>query len=86
MQEEESLVRRAQRQDQAALSEIFEAYFDRLYRYVVLRIGDRVEAEDVTQQVFMKVLQSLPTYRWTGTPFSSGIPHSSDCVCVYSTR
>jgi RNA polymerase sigma-70 factor, ECF subfamily len=71
VQEEEGLVRRAQQQDQAALSEIFETYFDRLYRYVVLRIGDRAEAEDVTQQVFMKVLRSLPGYRWTGTPFSA---------------
>ena len=71
VQEEESLVRRAQQQDQAALSEIFETYFGRLYRYVVLRIGDRAEAEDVTQQVFMKVLRSLPGYRWTGTPFSA---------------
>ncbi len=73
MQEEESLVRRAQQQDQEALSEIFEAYFDRLYRYVAFRINNRTEAEDVTQQVFVKVLQALPRYRWRGMPFAAWI-------------
>jgi RNA polymerase sigma-70 factor (ECF subfamily) len=69
--EEESLVRRAQQQDQEALSEIFEIYFDRLYSYMASRIGNRAEAEDMTQQVFLKVLQSLPRYRWRGMPFSA---------------
>ena len=71
MQEEERLVRRAQQQDEAALAQIYETYFNRLYRYVVVRVGNRAEAEDVTQQVFLKVLQSLPSYKFKGVPFSS---------------
>lgn len=71
MQEEERLVRRAQQNDEAALAQIYEAYFSRLYRYVVVRVGGRAEAEDVTQQVFLKVLQSLPSYKFKGVPFSS---------------
>lgn len=71
VQEEEVLVRRAQQQDQEALSQIFETYFDRLYKYVSSRILNRVEAEDVTQQVVLKVLQSLPRYQWRGMPFSA---------------
>ena len=71
MQDEQSLVRRAQHQDQEAFAELYEAYFDKIYRYIVLKIGDRTEAEDMTQQVFLKALKSLPSYKWKDVPFSA---------------
>ena len=71
VQDELILVRRAQQQDQEAFAELYEAYFDRIYRYIVLKIGDRTEAEDMTQQVFLKALKSLPAYKWKEVPFSA---------------
>lgn len=71
MQDEQSLVRRAQQHDQAALTQIYEENFDRIYRYIVLKIGDRTEAEDMTQQVFLSVLKSISSYKWQGMPFTS---------------
>ena len=71
MQDEESLVRRAQQHDQAALAQLYEENFDRIYRYIVLKIGDRTEAEDMTQQVFLNALKSISSYKWKGMPFSS---------------
>ena len=71
MQDEESLVRRAQQLDQVALTQLYEENFDRIYRYIVLKIGDRTEAEDMTQQVFLNALKSISSYRFKGTPFSS---------------
>ena len=71
MQDEESLVRRAQQHDTEAFSRLYEAYFDRIYRYIVLRIRNEAEAEDMTQQVFMKMLQSIASYKLKGIPFSS---------------
>ena len=71
MSEEESLVRRAQQQDQQAFAQLYEEHFDKIYRYVSLRMGDRAEAEDITQQVFLKALRSISTFRWKGTPFSA---------------
>ena len=68
MQNEESLVRRAQQRDEGALTQLYEEYFDKIYRYVTLKIGDRVEAEDMTQQVFVKALQSISSFRWKGVP------------------
>lgn len=71
MQDEGSLVRRAQQHDAVALTQLYEENFDRIYRYVVLKIGDRTEAEDMTQQVFLKALQSISSYKFKGMPFSS---------------
>ena len=71
MQSEESVIRRAQQRDQVALTQLYEDNFDRIYRYIVLKIGDRTEAEDMTQQVFLNAIQSISSYNWKGMPFSS---------------
>ena len=71
VQDEQSLVRRAQEYDQQAFAQLYEKYFDSIYRYVALKIGDKAEAEDMTQQVFLKALQSIPSFRWKGKPFST---------------
>ena len=71
MQDEESLVRRAKENDEAALTQLYEENFDKIYRYIVLKIGDRAEAEDMTQQVFMKAFKSISGYKSKGNPFSS---------------
>jgi len=71
VQEEQSLIRRAQQRDQVALTQLYEENFDRIYRYIVLKIGDRTEAEDMTQQVFLNALKSISSYKFKGMPFSS---------------
>ena len=71
MQDEESLVRRAQRRDPEAFAQLYEAYFDKIYRYVVLKIGNEKEAEDMTQQVFLNALRAISSFRWRGIPFQA---------------
>ena len=71
MQDEKSLVRRAQQRDEEAFAQLYEEYFDKIYRYVTLKIGDPTEAEDLTQQVFVKALNSISSFKWKGIPFSA---------------
>ena len=71
MQEEESLVQRAQNSDPEAFSQLYERYFNKIFRYIALKIGNSPEAEDMTQQVFLKSLQSISSYRWRDIPFSA---------------
>ncbi len=71
MQNEESIIRRAKQHDQMALTQLYEEYFDKIYRYIVLKIGERTEAEDMTQQVFLKAFKNISTYKYQGLPFSS---------------
>jgi len=63
------LVIRLQEGDPAAYDEIYERYLARVYGYVRVALRDDHEAEDVTHEVFLAVLQALPAYRVTGAPF-----------------
>jgi RNA polymerase sigma-70 factor (ECF subfamily) len=71
VQDEESLIRRAQQHDEMALTQIYEENFDKIYRYIVLKIGDRTEAEDMAQQVFLNAFKSISSYKSKGNPISS---------------
>ena len=71
MVDEEGLIHRAQQRDQEAFAQLYEEHFDKIFRYLALRMGDRTEAEDITQQVFLKALQSISSFRWKGVPFSA---------------
>lgn len=71
MEDERDLVQRAKQRDEEAFTRLYESYFDKVYRYLVLRIGDRTEAEDLTQQVFLKVVRQITSFNWKGPPFSA---------------
>ena len=71
MQNEESLVERARQHDREAFAQLYEQHFDRIYRYLILKIGDETEAEDMTQQVFLNALQSISSFKWKGVTFSA---------------
>jgi RNA polymerase sigma-70 factor (ECF subfamily) len=50
---------------------IYERYFDRIYRYVYLKLGDPTDAEDLTEQVFLKMIESVGSFQWQGSSFAS---------------
>ena len=71
MREEESIARRLQKREPEAWSAVYEEYFPRVYRYIALRVSNRTEAEDLTEQAFLKALQSIDSFKWRGVPFSA---------------
>ena len=50
---------------EAALASLYDEYFDRVARYIYIRISDRAEAEDLAGEVFLRALNSLRSYRGT---------------------
>jgi RNA polymerase sigma-70 factor, ECF subfamily len=56
------VLRKAQRGDERAFSLIVRAYETPVYNYVLRLIGDRALAEDLTQEVFLRVYQGLPRF------------------------
>jgi RNA polymerase sigma-70 factor (ECF subfamily) len=71
VQEEQSLVLQAQKCNQEAFAKLYEQNFDKIYRYISLKVGNNTEAEDMTQQVFIKALQSISSYKWKDVTFSA---------------
>jgi RNA polymerase sigma-70 factor (ECF subfamily) len=67
---ERALIEAAQR-DRGRFSELYEANFERVYAYVIRRVRDRDEAQDITSDVFHLALKSLPRFEWRGVPFSA---------------
>jgi RNA polymerase sigma-70 factor, ECF subfamily len=65
------LVASAQRGDRAALEELYRLHFDRIYGYLQLSVGNRHDAEDLTNQTFIKMLESIDRFVWRQAPFSA---------------
>ncbi len=56
------LARRANDGDQEAFASIYETNYKQIYYHVARIIGDRTEAEDVTQEVFLRAYQFMGSY------------------------
>jgi RNA polymerase sigma-70 factor, ECF subfamily len=56
------VLRKAQRGDERAFSLILRAYEAPVFNYVMRLVGDRALAEDLTQEVFLRVYQGLPSF------------------------
>ena len=65
----ERLVAEAQSGDEWAFGMIFDHFHEPVYRYIASRVHRPSDAEDLTQLVFVKVLEALPRYEPRGVPF-----------------
>src|SRR5919201_1222907 len=66
-----ALVERAQTGDREALEELYLIHFYRIYSYLHMSVGNRHDAEDLTTQTFLKMLESIKRFRWQSAPFSA---------------
>jgi len=64
------LVQRASTGDGEAFGKLYDLNLDAVYRYVYYKIGDGVEAEDLTSQIFVKAWEAMPRYQCREIPFS----------------
>jgi RNA polymerase sigma-70 factor (ECF subfamily) len=68
---DEGTIERARAGDQQALAAVYDWYLPRVYRYVLSRTGDVAEAEDLTEDVFLRMLGAIADYKRTSVPFSA---------------
>ena len=61
-QPDPALLRRAQRGNEAAFQSLVEDYRTPVFNYILRLTGDRANAEDLTQDVFLRVFQALPRF------------------------
>ncbi len=63
------LIKQAQEGDEGAFGVLYERHAPAVFRFLYSHLDDRHDAEDLTEEVFLRVWQSLPKYRHQGTPF-----------------
>lgn len=68
-----STIARARAGDDTALTAIYEAYQPKIQRFLYYRVGDRHAAEDLTTEVFLRVIENLPDYRIQDAPLQAWI-------------
>ena len=61
-QPEFDVLRKAQRGDEAAFRTILDTYETPVFNYVLRMVGDRALAEDLTQEIFLRIYQGLPGF------------------------
>jgi RNA polymerase sigma-70 factor (ECF subfamily) len=65
--DEQALVVRARQGDSQAFGQLYQRYVERVYSFVVFRVGDQALAEDLTQEVFLQSLRALDSFDWRGS-------------------
>src|SRR3981081_3845021 len=68
---DERLLIEAAQKDPARFAELYENNFERVYAYVVRRVRNRAETEDLTSEVFHQALSHLGRFEWRGIPFAA---------------
>jgi RNA polymerase sigma-70 factor, ECF subfamily len=69
---ENKLVKKARKGDSQAFGKLYDKYIDKIYRFIFFKVNNSSEAEDITQQVFLKSWQNIKNYKpKKGAQFSS---------------
>jgi RNA polymerase sigma-70 factor, ECF subfamily len=61
--EARQLLRAAQQYDDRALARIYRMYSERIFRYAFYRLGERNRAEDLTGEVFVRLIENIGSFR-----------------------
>jgi len=67
----DELVSRAIAGDPGSFGALYEAYAARVFRYLLARVHEPADAEDLLHLVFVKVIEALPRYEQRGLPFGA---------------
>ncbi len=68
---ERRVIQAAQSGDLEALGSLYDTHINQVYRYALARLGNVHDAEDVAEEIFLKMLAGLPAYQWRKVPFAA---------------
>jgi len=66
--DEAKLIRRAQRGDREAIAALYDCCYASVFRYIYYRINEQECSEDLTNEVFVRMISKLPSYVEQGRP------------------
>lgn len=68
--DERALVDRARAGDRIAVGALYDLYVDRIYRFVLVKVGNTSDAEDITAEIFVRMIDAIGRFQWqAGVPF-----------------
>lgn len=68
---EKQLIAQAKKGNKEAVSALYEAYADAIFQYLSYRVESHMVAEDITSEVFLRMVQGLPKFEDRGVPFGA---------------
>jgi RNA polymerase sigma-70 factor (ECF subfamily) len=71
MTDDTHLIHRARHGDRDAIAALYRQHVDAIHRYVRYRVPDAAAAEDLTAEVFLRMVEGLPLYHQNGAPFEA---------------
>mgnify|MGYP001620193080 FL=1 len=71
LEDEQNLVKKAQDGEVKAFGSLYDHYLPKIYRFVLLKVSHREEAEDLTHQAFLKAWENIEQYDFRGYSFGS---------------
>ena len=84
---DERLLIEAAKGDPNRFAQLYEENFDRVYAYIARRIRDRIDAQDLTSQVFQQALAGIGRFEWRGLPFAAWLFRiAANAIADYSQR
>ena len=66
--DDHELLNKAQHGDTEAFGQLYQRHAPAVFRYLFAHLGNRLDAEDLTNEVFLRAWQSLPRYKERGNP------------------
>ena len=66
--DEQRLIQRAKKGDPTAFAEIYDRHQAAIYRYIFFQVGDAAAAEDLTSEVFVRLVERIDDFVYRGRP------------------
>lgn len=71
LEAEYNLIEQAKKGEVEPFGKLYDHYIAQIYRFVLVKVNNRAEAEDLTHDVFLSAWQNIKGYKHKGFPFSS---------------
>ena len=71
LESEKVYIKKAKSGNQEAFGALYDHYLPSIYRFILLKVSNRAEAEDLSHEVFLSAWKNIPGYKDKGFPFSS---------------
>lgn len=65
--DEKSLIQQAKKGDKQAFLEIYNQFFDKVFRFIYFKLGSQAEAEDIAQETFLKAMDAIKNFEGKST-------------------